>query len=101
MRTNVVFLSSPDARRAYYGATVLRGQQLFDLLAPRLADHYCLTFTMDCEQTASVVILTKGFLAGTSLQALADLKAARNILLADPVDLKMSLAGLKLLAATV
>lgn len=101
MRTNVVFLSSPDAPRSYYGSTVLRGRQLVDLLSPRLSDRYCLTFSVDREQAASVVILTKGFLAEASPQALADLKAARNTLLADPVDLGMSLADLRLLAAPV
>ena len=101
MRSNVVFLSAPDSVRLYYGSTFLRGQQLSGLLAARLSDRYSISFTMDCKQADSFVVLTKGFLAGASLQSLADLKAGRNILLADPVDLWMPAADLMALAAMV
>ena len=101
MRTDVVFLSAPDAIRLYYGSTFLRGKQLVELLSTRLSDRYSLTFTTDRQQTDSVIILTKGFLASASPQSLADLKAGRNILLADPVDLGMPVADLIALAATV
>ena len=33
MRTDVVFLSAPDAIHLYYGSTFLRGMQLTELLA--------------------------------------------------------------------
>jgi len=101
MRTDVVFLSAPDAIRLYYGSTFLRGMQLTELLATRLFDRYSLTFTTDRQQTDSVVVLTKGFLASASPRSLADLKAGRNILLADPVDLGMPVADLVALAARV
>jgi len=101
MRTDVVFLSAPDAIHLYYGSTFLRGRQLTELLATRLSDRYSLTFTTDCQQVDSVIVLTKGFLASASPRSLADLKADRNILLADPVDLGMPVADLIALAATV
>ncbi len=101
MRTDVVFLSAPDAIHLYYGSTFLRGRQLTELLATRLSDRYSFSFTTDCQPTDSVVVLTKGFLAGASPQSLADLKAGRNILLADPVDLGMPVADLVALAAMV
>ena len=101
MRTDVIFLSAPDAIRLYYGSTFLRGRQLTELLSARLSDRYSFTFTTDRQQTDSVVVLTKGFLAGASPQSLADLKAGRNILLADPVDLGMPVADLIALAAMV
>ena len=47
MRTDVVFLSAPDAIRLYYGSTFLRGKQLVELLSTRLSDRYSLTFTAD------------------------------------------------------
>jgi hypothetical protein len=101
MRTNVVLLSAPDSARLYYGSTFLRGQQLSDLLSARLSDRYSVTFTTDCKQTDSFVVLTKGFLASASPQSLADLKTRRNILLADLVDLWMPAADLMALAAKV
>jgi hypothetical protein len=101
MRTDVVFLSAPDAIRLYYGSTFLRGKQLIALLSTRLSDRYSLTFTADCQQTDSIIILTKGFLASASPQSLAGLRAGRNILLADPVDLGMPTADLIALAAAV
>lgn len=101
MRTDVVLLSAPDAIHLYYGSTFLRGRQLTDLLAARLSDRYSFTFTTDCQQTDSVIVLTKGFLAGASPQSLADLRAGRNVLLADPVDLGMPVADLIALAAMV
>ena len=101
MRTDVVFLSAPDSLRLYYGSTFLRGRQLTELLATRLSDDYSITFTTDSQQTDSVVILTKGYLASASPQSLADLKAGRNVLLADPVDLGMPAADLVALAAMV
>jgi hypothetical protein len=101
MRTDVVFLSAPDSIRSYYGSTFLRGRQLTELLSARLSDRYSFTFTTDCKQTDSVIVLTKGFLAGASPQSLAELKAGRNILLADLVDLGMPVADLIALAATV
>ena len=100
MRT-VVFLSAPDSLRLYYGSTSLRGRQLAELLAARLSDDYSITFTTDSKQTDSVVVLTKGYLASASPQSLADLKAGRNVLLADPVDLGMPAADLVGLAAMV
>jgi hypothetical protein len=101
MRTNVVFLSAPDSIRLYYGSTFLRGRQLTELLSTRLSDRYSFKFTTDCKQTDSVVVLTKGFLAAASPQSFADLKASRNVLLADLVDLGMPVAGLNALAAMV
>jgi hypothetical protein len=101
MRTDVVFLSAPDAIHLYYGSTLLRGRQLSELLATRLSDRYCVRFTTDCNLTGSFVVLTKGFLAAASPQALADLKAGRNTLLADLVDLGMSTADLIALAAII
>ncbi|MDB5579970.1 MAG: hypothetical protein JWR80_5146 [Bradyrhizobium sp.] len=101
MRTDVVFLSTPDSIHLYYGSTFLRGRQLTELLAARLSDCYSLTFTTDCQQTDSIIVLTKGFLASASPQSLADLKAGRNVLLADPVDLGMPVADLIALAAMV
>jgi hypothetical protein len=101
MRTDVVFLSTPDAIHLYYGSTFLRGRQLTELLAARLSDRYSLTFTTDCQQTDSIIVLTKGFLASASPRTLADLRAGRNILLADPVDLGMPISDLIALAAMV
>ena len=101
MRTDVVFLSAPDSIRLYYGSTFLRGRQLTELLSTRLSDRYSVTFTTDSQQTDSVIVLTKGFLAGASPQSLADLGAGRNILLADLVDLGMPVADLIALAAMV
>jgi hypothetical protein len=101
MRTDVVFLSAPDSIRLYYGSTFLRGRQLTELLSMRLSDRYSFTFTTDCRQTDSVIVLTKGFLAAASPRSLADLKAGRNVLLADLVDLGMPVAELIALAAMV
>ena len=101
MRTDVVFLSTPDSVHLYYGSTFLRGRQLTELLAARLSDDYSVTFTTDGRPTDSVVILTKGFLASASARSIADLRAGRNVLLADPVDLGMPVADLIALAAHV
>jgi hypothetical protein len=101
MRTEIVFLSAPQSNRFYFGSTLLRGRQLSELLAMRCSGHYSFTFTTDCKQTDSVVVLTKGFLAAASPQSLAALKAGRNLLLADPVDLGMPAAGLAALAAAI
>jgi hypothetical protein len=101
MRTDVVFLTAPDSIRLYYGSTFLRGRQLTELLAARLSDRYSFTFTTDHQRTDSVIVLTKGFLASASPRSLAELKAGRNILLADPVDLGMPVADLIALAAMV
>jgi hypothetical protein len=101
MRTDVTFLSNPESLQLYFGSTLLRGCQLSKLLASRLSDRYCITFATDCKQTDGIVILTKGFLATSSLRSLADLRASRNLLLADPVDLEMSAADLTALASRI
>jgi len=101
MRTDVVFLSAPQSAHLYYGSTFLRGRQLSELLSKRLSDRYSFTFTTDCRQTDCFVVLTKGFLAEASPQSLAYLKAGRNVLLADLVDLAMPAADLIALAASI
>jgi hypothetical protein len=101
MRTDVIFLSAPKSLQLYFGSTLLRGSQLSELLATRLPGRYSFTFTTDRKQTDCVVVLTKGFLATASLRSLADLRASRNLLLADPLDLGMSAADLTALAARI
>jgi hypothetical protein len=101
MRTNVVFLSTQDAIRLYYGSTFLRGQQLSSLLSSRLCDRYSITFATDGSPTDSIVVLTKGWLAGASPELIVELKKNRNILLADPVDLGMCRSELAALAAAI
>jgi hypothetical protein len=101
MRTNIVFLSAPNSLQRYYGSTLLRGQQLSGLLASRLSDRYSVTFTTGGNPTDSLVVLTKGFLAGASPRSIAGLRKGRNLLLADPVDLGMSATALAALGTTV
>ena len=70
-----------------------------ELLSTRLSDGYSVTFATDC-QTDSVIVLTKGFLAGASPVARRSQGGPEHFL-ADLVDLGMPVADLIALAAMV
>jgi hypothetical protein len=71
------------------------------LLDERLSSRYSVTFTTKAAHTDAIVVLTKGYLVDAPSQSLAGLRTNQNILLADPVDLGMTVTDLTALAATV
>ncbi|TQE93408.1 MAG: DUF616 domain-containing protein, partial [Spiribacter salinus] len=81
---NLTFLYHPSA--AGSGSTVLRGQQLSELVKARYEGERDVRYVSDpSELHDEVVILTKGVLKATSPEALRDLRR-HNIVVADFVD---------------
>jgi hypothetical protein len=68
------------------GSTILRGQQLADLLRERFSEEFEVSYTSELDVREAIVILTKGALATVQPEDLSNLKRNNVALVADYVD---------------
>jgi hypothetical protein len=81
---DIVFLYNP--KFATSGSTVMRGEQLANLVRPHTLDNRSVFYTSDDNVYGKILFLTKGYLQSSTPELLEKLKKQDNIIIADFVD---------------